>query len=136
MARIKQLKIGPLIYRVKYKKNLVSKFRQSETLWGEIRYGDQVIAIEKGISEDNQLITLFHEGIHGILSQLGYDNQDEQMISALAVKLVELLKDNPVLVDCFCQIKIVGPEPTRITYDQMQSYLGKSHKEGGIVPTQ
>ena len=54
--------------------------------FGMIEYKDCLIKINKDMSDEMKKVTICHEMLHGILIQLGYNeqSQDEQFVQALA----------------------------------------------------
>jgi len=67
-------------------------------LYGTILYSDSVISIMPGQSPVHKEITLWHEMLHGIMRNAGIKDHDETVIIALSHGIVQLLKDNPLLV--------------------------------------
>jgi hypothetical protein len=62
---------------------------------GEIDFLEQVIKIDKTLSEDRRQIALLHEIIHGICEQLQFEDvvNNEQVVQGIAVALHQILKD-------------------------------------------
>lgn len=60
---------------------------------GEIDYRNQVIRIDAGLSDAAKEQVLLHEIIHGVLTQLGFDEEtgDERLVQGLAVGLHQAL---------------------------------------------
>lgn len=86
------VKIGPITYKV-YRAKKVTR-RDGQSLDGQIDYGKACITIRKGIDAQVTRLVLWHEIIHGILSNAGMSGQDEQMIEILASGIVDVLTMN------------------------------------------
>jgi hypothetical protein len=99
MSGIRQLRIGPYIYRVEYVDGL--RADDDTRLAGNIEYERAVISIDQNSIEAVQLVTLFHEVIHGILANAGITHHKERLIDAIATGLVQVLIDNPALAEEF-----------------------------------
>ena len=63
---------------------------------GLIDHLQNKIYIKKSISEDKKKVTLIHEILHGVLSQLGFDEEhdNEHLIDSLATALYQVFKSN------------------------------------------
>lgn len=61
------------------------------------------IWLNTDIGDQQRLITLTHECLHAILSQLGYDdiNTDEMFVTGVSTALTQLLLDNPKLTKMY-----------------------------------
>ena len=92
----RHVKIGPMVYAVVEEKGLVDGDK-SRKLDGHIRYNDCQIAVEAGMSPQAKRQTIWHEIVHGILTQAGYTKQGETMVDALAYGIMGVLQDNPWL---------------------------------------
>lgn len=92
---IKTVKILATEYRVEE----VEQIDKYQRLLGQIEYTEQVIKIDKNISEDMKKETLIHEIIHGILEKLGYEelNEDEQKVHSIASTMYLVLKENKLI---------------------------------------
>lgn len=92
---IKKVKILATEYRVEE----VEQIDKYQRLLGQIEYTEQVIKIDKNISEDMKKETLIHEIIHGILEKLGYEelNEDEQKVHSIASTMYLVLKENQLI---------------------------------------
>ena len=62
--------------------------------FGEIKYGQAEIRINKNVTPELQMQALFHEIIHGILVQMGRndESQDEQLVQGLANAIYQSFK--------------------------------------------
>ncbi|MCP1225713.1 hypothetical protein [Sebaldella sp. S0638] len=91
---LKEINILGKIYKIKY----VKKINNDSDQFGEIDYLKQVIKIRKDCSPEYQESTLLHEIIHGILEQLGFDeeNKNEHLICSLETGLYQVLKENSI----------------------------------------
>ena len=85
------------ILGVPYKLKFVDSISKERLQLGEIDYLNQEISILKGMAMETQYITILHEVIHGVLSQLGFEEaQDEHLIDSLATGLYQVLSDNNI----------------------------------------
>lgn len=76
----------------------VNQIDKDTRIIGQIDYLNQTIKIENGLNEEKEKVTLIHETIHGILHQLGFDEQsDEKLIQSLATGLYQVLKENKTI---------------------------------------
>ncbi len=68
--------------------------------WAEIDYINQVIEIEKDITNEKAKEALLHEIVHGIFESLGFytENENEHLIQCLANSLYQVLNDNNNLI--------------------------------------
>ena len=83
------VRIGPTEYEIKLKKNL----KLDDGFEGCLNFREEVIYIDKILSEDRKMVVLFHEIIHQIDSV--YEcNLDESTISRLASGWAEFFKNN------------------------------------------
>jgi len=98
---IEQVKIGAMTYRVKELSDLhkIDGEGRKRGLNGQILYSDSVINIEADMSIMIKRVTLLHEIMHGILDHAGHEEHPETAIIALGYGLLEVLRDNPALVD-------------------------------------
>lgn len=87
--------IGPVRYTVKRVKRLQGEDRRA--LLGEIDYTHTTISLDEDQSPDSERMSLWHEIVHGILSQYGFRDHDETMVSALANGIADVLQCNPQL---------------------------------------
>lgn len=88
-----QVKIGPVIYEVKQEARTAA-----DSCYGQIIYAESLITLMPGMSAQRQEMTLWHEILHGILTQGGYREQDEQVVDVLAHGLMQVFQDNPELI--------------------------------------
>lgn len=92
------IKIGPITYKVKMVERLVGHC--SEKLDGQISYGDQTIEIESGLTAVMARQTLWHEVLHGILTQSGHHEEfSEGTVDAIAYGIFGVIQDNPGMGD-------------------------------------
>lgn len=63
---------------------------------GLIDHMQNKIYIKKSLSEDKKKVTLIHEILHGILSQLGFDDEhdNEHLIDSLSTAIYQVFKSN------------------------------------------
>lgn len=85
------IKIGAVLYSIgwKHRPRYNGKFAA-----GVIDYFDQTIDTYLGLAPTVEWINLWHEYLHGILQNAGYENHDEKMISTLAHGICQVLTDN------------------------------------------
>ena len=78
--------------------NIIEKDMNSEeVIFGEIEYLTNTIITHKKMQEEKNKITLLHEVLHAIFSQLRLDekiNESENLISSLAESLYMFLNEN------------------------------------------
>ncbi len=90
-----QVQIGPILYDVLRIPELAS---DAGSLCGDFSFSRARIRINADDDPQCQVVTLWHEVIHGILYTAGLRDHDEQIIDALAHGLVQVLSDNPEIV--------------------------------------
>lgn len=95
-----KVQIGPIPYSVKEVDDLHDVNSEGKKLWlhGQIKWASATIEVERGQTDDVKVTTLMHEAVHGILNNAGQDDHPEAMVIALGYGLVQLLRDNPALV--------------------------------------
>ena len=95
----KQVRVGAINYQVEiYQDADLEKILKSPLI-GACWYRLAKIGVAAGTSEQVLPAVLIHELIHAILDQAGVTKQDEQMVIALSYGLVQMLQDNPELVE-------------------------------------
>lgn len=85
---ITQLKIGPCVY---------SLVRLPITEQGLCDYKKQTITLQPDMHPTAERLVLWHEVIHAVMFQLGYNDHDERLVDGLAHYIVSVLNDNPRL---------------------------------------
>lgn len=99
---IETLKIGVAEYTIKSIENLHDSDPEGKWRWlyGKVSHDVQVIKVDSSNHHDNQVITLWHEALHGVLHQAGVadDEHPESIIVAISHGIVQMLRDNPELV--------------------------------------
>jgi hypothetical protein len=100
------VKIGGIVYAVEYVQNL----RDGDAkLNGWIQYDPSTISIEATMGEQAAAQVMWHEILHGIATQAGRHGElKEQTIDALAYGIVQVLRDNPDLVQMTTEQKKHG----------------------------
>lgn len=98
---IDAIKIGPIRYTVKMVDDLhrIDGDGRKQWLDGQITYSDTLINVAKDQSDDMKIAVMWHEALHGVLHQAGHGNHDEALIIALGYGIIQLIRDNPELVD-------------------------------------
>lgn len=68
---------------------------------GHISYSKMLIEINPDLVGDSKVLSVWHEVCHAILMHTGHFNEknDEQLMEALSMGLVQLIRDNPQLVE-------------------------------------
>lgn len=90
--RSKSINILGVDYEISY----VDSISRESLRIGEIDYLQQKILILKGLGEDLERVTILHEIIRGILSQLGFEEENnEHLTQSIAGSMHQVLKDNP-----------------------------------------
>ena len=88
----KKIKIGCCEYSV----NEI-EIESDEDYVGRCYPNQQKIEIEKRLSQDKKLQSLFHEIIHAICFEFGNVKLSEQRTDILATGILSVIKDNPKL---------------------------------------
>lgn len=89
-----EIRIGGVTYAVYLRNDLMDG---DDPLRGHIKMDYCEILLERDMNPQMQLITLWHEVIHGILEAAGFSEHDEEIIRALGYGIVQVLRDNPDL---------------------------------------
>lgn len=95
---IDSIRIGPLSFTVK----VVDRLRASDgrALYGEISFDKCEIRIDEDFAAGQRFpAILWHEIIHGLLDRAGLGDTDEKVIEVLGLGIVELLQENPDLLN-------------------------------------
>mgnify|MGYP007041251774 CR=1 FL=1 len=87
------------ILGVPYRLKHVDTISREELRIGEIDFLRQEILLLNGLEKEIERVTLWHEVIHGIFSQLGFEDEavNEHLIQSLANALYQVLKENTFL---------------------------------------
>lgn len=97
---IPSVKIGPFRYPVSFVDDLHSFDGSMKIeLWGHIKANEIKIELLPSLDAQRQLQVLWHEILHGILANAGYDVHDEKQIDAISTGIIQVLRDNPLLAD-------------------------------------
>lgn len=91
-----EIKIGPVLYQVLYVPELASA--EHGALCGDFNAAKARIRINADDDPQVQIVTLWHELLHGLLYTAGIREHDEQVIDALAHGLIQLLTENPEII--------------------------------------
>lgn len=89
------IKIGGTTYPVTYRADLNDNHK---TLYGWIRFNASEILIEEELGPQARYAVLWHEIVHGILNHAGIDDNDEKWVSAMGYGIIQVLRDNPALI--------------------------------------
>jgi hypothetical protein len=91
----RSVKIGPLRFAVLRHKKVLGR-----DLWGASHYRKVVIKIKAGIPPQHQAVTLMHEIMHGILTDIGKNDlsDDEPFVERLSEALMDTLWNSPGLL--------------------------------------
>lgn len=88
-----QINILGAIYTIKY----VDYISKEELKIGEVDYINQEIKIMNDLSNDIKNITLWHEIIHAILNQLGFEeSENEHLVQSLATGIHQVISDSSI----------------------------------------
>ena len=95
---IRQVNICGIPHTIEYEEDA---FNVDTTHFGQIDYVKCQITLNSTMTQQMTNVTLWHEGLHGILLNLGYEQlcHDEQFVQALATALNQ-----------FATIKDISPE--------------------------
>ena len=97
----KKIKIGGLWFEVKESQEVANQ----SNVFGSLHSRQQKIFLEKSETQQRKEQTFFHEILHGIWQQAGLceryrgdqEKIEEEIVSALASGLYQVLKDNKLL---------------------------------------
>lgn len=86
----KEVKICGVNYKIKQKQSIDN----DESIQGIIYHTKAEINVKKNMPKDLKESVLFHEIVHGILTNLGYAelNTDEQFVQCLSNALYQMFK--------------------------------------------
>lgn len=90
------IRIGPVDYRVQEVENLLDDDGVTK-LNGHIKHNLTQIFIDKHMDVQTKRVTIWHEVLHGILMQMGFEDQNERLVEATSYGIVSALRDNPWL---------------------------------------
>jgi len=93
----KTIRIGAMDYTIEMVKDLRDG---NHELNGWIRYNDSKVMLDDEMEPQAEYITLWHEILHGLLTQAGMARQDEKIVEVLSHGIVMVMRDNPWLVNC------------------------------------
>jgi hypothetical protein len=98
---LKTIKVGPVTYEIKEVPRLIGSGSDGKRAWlnGDVDFQACVIRIEQDAAAQIKAETLWHEAVHAILAQAGYEDHPESMVVALGYGLVQLVRDNPELIE-------------------------------------
>lgn len=96
-----KVQIGALTFTIEEVEHLYSEREGGlmQPLLGRIQFSDQKISLLEDQGAESKQVALMHEILHEIWRQAALDNEqdEEQIISALAFGVVAVLKANPRL---------------------------------------
>jgi hypothetical protein len=92
------IKIGGIRYTVLADNRLIDSLRS-----GEMRHMRAEIAVLPDATPELLPQTLWHEVLHGVLLHAGIKDHDETQIDVIAYGIVQVLRDNPALVELTCR---------------------------------
>lgn len=90
------VRIGPVRFQIVTHHNLCDK-DGSTRLDGHIIYALSEIRLDDDLGPQARRQTIWHEVLHGILTQAGVKKHDEATIEALTYGLMDVLQNNPWL---------------------------------------
>lgn len=91
MRPLKSVRVGPVRYAIQYVDGLPDM--------GECDEMAATIRVREGLAPDTERVTLMHEVLHAALFALGHRKHSELIVDGLAYQLVQILRDNPGLID-------------------------------------
>ena len=97
------LKIGPHTYDVLFVPDVDEVLERDEELFGHINHKTGELHVGLNMHGLQQADTLLHEALHGVLVQIGRD--DETLVHGLAPGLLNLLRSNPWFVNFLLRAK-------------------------------
>ena len=92
----KSVKIGGIVYDIVEVERLLDADNHDK-LDGQIKYNKSEISIEKNMSDQIKISTLWHEVIHGILMQADVE-VEEKLITILGFAICGFVQDNKELL--------------------------------------
>lgn len=101
---IRSVRVGNCNYSVDFvsRKRLSKKSGDNRAV-GLIDNDKNKIYILKNMSDDNKLITLWHEIFHAVLVQRCLDGSkyidEEELVDNSAQAIIQIIRDNPFLID-------------------------------------
>lgn len=95
--KTKRIRIGAIDYQIKMVKDLRDG---DQKLNGWIRHNESRLEFDDSLASQAEYITLWHEILHGLLTQGGIPKQKERIVEVLAHGIVSVLRDNPWLTNC------------------------------------
>lgn len=91
---IDSVKVGPIDFSLK----LMQQTDESKEFFsGKINMSAEQIFLNVNLGPESQKVALWHEVLHAILWQGGFDNQNEGIIQSMAFGIVSALKENEIL---------------------------------------
>ena len=101
MSDLTTVRIGPVTYRVERVLRLMGNNGDGSSTWlnGRVRYEKALIELEQELPAEVETIAIVHEIVHAVLEQAGIDDEPESIVVALGYGLVQVLRDNPELVE-------------------------------------
>lgn len=101
MSDLTTIKIGPVTYRIERILRLLGSNGDGKSIWlnGRVRSERALIELEAELPAEIQTIVIVHEIVHAILEQAGIEEHPEPAIVALGYGLVQVIRDNPQLVE-------------------------------------
>jgi hypothetical protein len=92
------IKVGALVYSVKYERRLCNADHQR--LRGRHDGETLEISLDTGMTPQRERMTLFHEIFHAVEAERNF-NFDENITDQMSFGIVQVLVDNPELVTMF-----------------------------------
>ena len=97
----KTVKIGPITYKVKTKKDL--RNGDDKQLYGQYVANNGCIYLDEDIPDNRARSVLLHEIFHGMwagqsLYKTEYAKHEEEIVSLMATMMMQFLQDNKELV--------------------------------------
>jgi len=101
MDELKTLIVGPVTYRIEEEVRLIGSNGDGTSEWlnGQVKSHRLLMKLDAELPVTLKPICIMHEALHAILTQAGLDEQSEDVITCLGYGIVQLLQDNPRLVD-------------------------------------
>lgn len=78
--------------------------------WAEIDFPNQIIRIDRSISDPQRDMRLLHEIIHGVLEQCGITWQNESVIQTIACGLYNAIVENPGAFKAFSSLRALASD--------------------------
>jgi hypothetical protein len=102
---IKSLRLGNINYKLHYTENLKNPEDKDASLDAYVSFHESAIYVDKKQKEQASTVALLHEIVHIWLTSVGFRDQTEQTVDALAYQVFGTIRDNPELMKQIARAK-------------------------------